>query len=201
MDSSERLLQTDRAVLNESDFRRLSALQRSLLPTSIISRLGDRYCRSFYRYAASTRFEFVAVELSSDGNVVACCVLSTSIGSLSRRLALHTRLLPALAVRPHVLFDALRPNKASAKGEPELLLLFTDPATQGRGAGTRLVARCDDFLSACGVTSYVVRTIDDPESRAYRFYVSRGFVPEQSVEAHGQHFVVMRRRSAAKRNS
>lgn len=181
---------TDR--LDADDVATLARLQTQLLPTSLVSRLGEAYARSFFRYVAGSDRELLLVERDAEKRIIAGCVVSLEIGSLQRRLLLSTRLLPALALRPIVLLSALG-GGSGPPGSVELVLLFTDPAARGSGAGARLVASCDDELTKRGITRYQVRTFADPSDPAFRFYIRRGFRQAGEFSVHGRRFALMNR--------
>ena len=94
--------------LTANDVRRLAQLQLLVLPDSAISRLGQRYVRSFYRYAQRSPLELVLVEREENGDIIAGCVVTTDIASLERRLFLHTSLLVEAAIKPAWLLSVLR---------------------------------------------------------------------------------------------
>ena len=188
---------TDGDAIGEADIARLAELQRALLPGSMVSRFGAAYARAFYRFAVRSPLECVTVERDASGRVIAGCVVSFDIASLSKRLALRTPLLLAAMLRPWVLLSAFGGGGPSGAGETELVLLFTDPAAQGTGAGRRLVERCDALARRRGLASYVVRTLSDPASPAYRFYLARGFAPVGEFKSYGQMFALMRRSLSA----
>jgi ribosomal protein S18 acetylase RimI-like enzyme len=188
---------TDGDAFAPEDIARLAQLQLSLLPSSMVSRFGHAYARAFFRFTVRSPLECLTVERDASGRVIAGCVLSFDIGSLSQRLAIRTPLLFAAMLRPWVLLSAFGGDGASGAGETELVLLFTDPASQGTGAGRRLVERCDALARARGLSSYVVRTLADPANPAYRFYIARGFEPVGEFKAYGQLFALMRRALSA----
>jgi GNAT superfamily N-acetyltransferase len=188
---------TDGDAISQNDIARLAELQLSLLPSSMVSRFGAAYARAFYRYALRSPLECLSVERDASGRIIAGCVLSFDIGSLSKRLALGTPLIFAAMLRPWLLLSALGGEGGPPAGEAELVLLFTDPAAQGKGAGRRLVERCDALARERSLSVYVVRTLADPVNPAYRFYIARGFTPAGEFSAHGQNFVLMRRQVEA----
>ena len=66
----------------------------------------------------------------------------------------------------------------------ELLAIAVDPATRGRGIGTRLVRALEAGLRSRGVAAYRVATnAADPHSN--RFYLRAGFVPRYTIENAG----------------
>lgn len=178
--------------LDRDDVATLARLQTQLLPTSLVSRLGAHYARSFFRYVARSSRELVLVERDAGGRVAAGCVASLEIGSLQRRLVLSTWLLPALALHPMILVSALG-GSSEPSGAVELVLLFTSQAARGTGAGSRLVARCESELARRGIRHYQVRTFADPNDPAYRFYIRRGFRQAGEFTAHGRRFALMNR--------
>lgn len=188
---------TEGDTITETDIARLAELQRALLPTSMVSRFGAAYARAFYRFAQRSPLECLMVERDANGRVIAGCVMSFDVASLSQRLATRTPLLFAAMLRPWMLLSAFDGDGASKVGESELVLLFTDPPAQGTGAGRRLVERCDTLVRRREFASYLVRTLANPANPAYRFYIARGFEPVGEFQVHGQKFALMRRKFTA----
>jgi len=71
------------------------------------------------------------------------------------------------------------PAEEIAGGEsdavPELLILCTAPDARDQGHAGRLLDRTEALMRARGVTRYKVRTFDDDDSAAFRFYTAKGF--------------------------
>jgi GNAT superfamily N-acetyltransferase len=182
-------------ALRRDDVRRLAELQRLVLPDSAISMLGLRYTRSFYRYVEWSPLEMAFVERAENGLVISACVVSMDIGSLSRRLLLHTSLLFEAALRPRWLVSALRGRRDAARlVGAELLLLFTDASHRGRGCATRLVSRAEVAIVDRGFKEYAVRTFDTPDDPALKYYLRRGFKPSGTIAAHANSFRLLKKR-------
>jgi GNAT superfamily N-acetyltransferase len=177
-----------------ADFDELARLQTQLLPLSLISRLGYRYARAFYHFAACSPRELLLTERDGAHRIIAGCVVSLDIASLERRLLRSTPLLLAALLRLPWLLDTLRRGHAPKElNGAELVLLFTSPAARQRGSASRLIARAETELKSLGLTSYLVRTFDKPIDPTYRFYLARGFDRIQSFTVRGVHFVLMRK--------
>lgn len=56
-----------------------------------------------------------------------------------------------------------------------LFALFVQPGCEGRGLGSALLAACEDDLRGRGFAIATLAT--GPETRAYRFYMARGWTP------------------------
>ena len=190
-----------------ADVPRLAALHGECLPDSLVWRLGPSYTRAFYRYLARSGRERVLVARVG-GRVVGACVLSLDPGSLTRRLALRTPLLPAALrglFRPGVARSLLGTGgRAPADGRddpprglPEVLLIFTAAEARGRGVGSSLLAACERSLADRGLAAYVVRTVDDEANPALAFYARNGFQPCGRSFEHGRWFRVLKKAPAA----
>src|SRR5262245_48404106 len=87
--------------------RAAAALHCESLPGSAISRVGETFARSFYRYAARSPAELVFAACDG-GATVAAAVLSLRPHDLGCRLLSHTSLMPHMAVHPFATADILR---------------------------------------------------------------------------------------------
>jgi GNAT superfamily N-acetyltransferase len=181
-------------TLTKNDVQRLAELQRLVLPRSAISMLGPRYTRSFYRFVEWSPLELVFVERACNGVVISGCVVSMDVGSLSRRLLLHTSLLIEAALRPGWLVSALRTRREGPRvSGAELLLLFTDASYRGHGCATRLVNQAETAIGDRGFKEYVVRTFNDPNDPALVYYLRRGFRSAGILTAHSNSFRVLKK--------
>jgi hypothetical protein len=120
------------------------------LPQSLVSLVGERYARAFYRYCSGSAHELVLVERDG-GALAAACLVSLEPDTLSRRLLKRTPLLLlspfALGRLPltQLLRGALRPSGPAQPRGPELLLIFTLAEARGQGLGARLL----DAANSC----------------------------------------------------
>lgn len=161
--------------LGARDVARLARMHVEAIPESLISRVGERYARAFYRYVAKSEDELLLVE--RDGReIIGGCLVSLAPETLSGRMLRHTPLavLAPLALHRLPLRAMLRgltePRGAPKPPGAEILLIFTDAARRSRGLGARLLARCEALLAARGVDKLLVQTRDDPANRAVQFY-------------------------------
>jgi GNAT superfamily N-acetyltransferase len=164
-------------TLIEADFERLGTLLVSCLPTSSISLLGVPYSTSAFRYFDSSESEVVFVE-RVNGRLESACVMSMARNALPRRLLFHTGLVfhLALGIWRAGLWRALTGRSDGFKLErPEVFILFTSHDHRGHGLGGALLRRCEAFLGDQGHTAYCVRTEDDEDNPAIRFYHRNGF--------------------------
>lgn len=173
------------APLAAADAERLAALHAQTLPRSLIATLGERYVRAFYAYCAASAHETLRVARAADGAVTAACVVSARPDDLGKRLRAATPLLSAAATHPRAWPDLLR--AALGGGTPatgaEIVLLFTDAATRGRGLGAALVeAAVRDAVPLSVVTE------DDPDNLALAFYRKNGFMDSGPVRLNGKAF-------------
>ncbi|MDX2287722.1 MAG: GNAT family N-acetyltransferase [Hyphomicrobiaceae bacterium] len=186
--------------LTQDDEARLAVLHRQALPSSIVSRLGVSYARSFYRYIVTSPHERLAVLRDAHGLIEAAAVVSDAPGNLQSRLVVRTPLLLFAVARfwhlplRQLVFGFVAPHDAPAlprKPElPELILVFVAPEARSRGAGARLIQACEQRLRAAGHQRYTVKTLDDPGNRALAFYAREGF-SRTGVSHHlGEKFVV-----------
>jgi GNAT superfamily N-acetyltransferase len=180
------------ANLTDADFARLAALHAALLPDSLVARLGEAYAARFWRYAAGSASESILLERES-GRIAAAGLLSFQPGTLSRRLLLATPLVLHFARHLPRVFRAALGAGGPDSDLPELLILLTDPALQGRGLGRAVLARAEDELRRKGLDAYTVRSFADESHPAVRFYKAGGFVPLRSFRAHGTDFLLLRK--------
>jgi ribosomal protein S18 acetylase RimI-like enzyme len=187
-------------AINAPDIDRLSELQVAALPDSMVSLLGRRYARAFYRYIVRSRQEILCVVRNSAGVVDAAVVVSLSPSTLEARLAYSTPLLlwivlraPRLPLR-HMAGEFLRPSRSSNVPRPELIIIFTDARCQARGIGRSLVKLCEASLRERQVASYVVKTENLPENGALKFYARLGFRPLHEIRKYGVAFQMFEKR-------
>ena len=183
--------------LSPEDIGRLAELQVQVLPESAISKLGRRYVRSFYRYAQHSALELVLVDRNEGGVIIAGCVVSLDVGSLERRLALHTTLVLEASLRPAWLWSAVRNlGGAGAPHAVELVFLFTDARHRERGSATRLMAQVEAELRLRDISGYAVRTFEDSTNPALAYYLARGLKMTGTIKAHGSSFCVLKKQLA-----
>jgi ribosomal protein S18 acetylase RimI-like enzyme len=174
-----------------AELREIARLQRAILPDAIPSLLGFRYTCAFYRFALGSPDEAVVIG-RNDGKVVALAVATFAPKTLMRRLVLNTPLLLGVVAGLlrfklwTAMFDLIfghaptsLPLDPSGGGEsdavPELLILCTAPVARGQGHAGRLLDQIEALMRARGVRRYTVRTFDDDNSSAFRFYAGKGF--------------------------
>lgn len=192
--------------LTEEDIARLGMLQVSLLPGSMTARFGTAYARSFYRYVMRSGNEIVLVRRSGS-QIVAFCVVSLKPQTLLRRLVIRTPLivhaLPRM-ITPRLwglIINVIR-SKADGSADafppalstlPELMMLGCAPQYQGQGHASLLVEESEAALRARNYSGYLVRTFDDDDNLAVKFYLQRGFSVVARFVAHGTPFRLMRK--------
>ncbi|HUC67945.1 MAG TPA: GNAT family N-acetyltransferase [Stellaceae bacterium] len=191
---------TDR--LSTASLERVAALHADALPSSLVTILGMPFVREFYRFVARSPLERLV--LCGEGDAITgACVLSLAPATLERRLAGATRMLlwmvarlPQLPLRA-LARDALRrtprpPGSApTGRNAPELILIFTDAHARGQGQGAELIAAVEAFLRARGDRRYLIRTFDQEDHAAVRFYRRHGFVDAGRLTARGSAFRLM----------
>jgi ribosomal protein S18 acetylase RimI-like enzyme len=196
------------------DLDRVAALHRACLPRSVVTVLGSRYARAFYRYLDGSPEELLVVRHDESGEPVAGAVLSLAPETLDRRLLIGTPLLPCAITRVPALsrlgLTTLRRTTTGAKtgteegrgrpALPQLILLFTAERARGRGHATALLARLEERLQQQGVGRYEVRTEADPVNPALAFYRTRGFTDTGTVVRFGTLFQVLTREPGARRS-
>jgi ribosomal protein S18 acetylase RimI-like enzyme len=192
-------------VLGARDIALLARMHVESLPESMVSRVGERYARAFYRYLARSPEELVLLDREeTTGDLRGACIVSLAPDTLSRRLLYRTPLPlhAALAVRRLPLGAMLAGAGAKVTGGrtrspeplcPEILLIFTVPAARSQGLGARLLERCEALLAARGVDQLRVRTRDDPANRALGFYERASFTRVASLSTHGKQLVLFRK--------
>ena len=188
-------------VLRERDIELVARMHVESLPESMVSRVGERYARAFYRYLARSPEELVLVDRDERGDLRGACIVSLAPGTLSRRLVYRTPLPfhAALAARRLPLAAMLgglagkRAPSAPQPPGPEILLIFTVPAARSQGLGATLLARCEALLAARGVDQLLVKTRDDPSNRALGFYERASFTRIGSLSTHGKQLALFRK--------
>lgn len=187
--------------LSERDIGVLARLHVESLPDSLISVVGERYARVFYRHLSSSRDEFLYLERggANGTDVVGACVVSLHPETLNRRLLRTTPLLPmsmmAITRLPlRSIFAKLlaksRTPAATQPSGPEIILIFTLPGLRGVGSGTRLLMRAESWLAARGVERVFVKTRDVADNRAIRFYEKAGFRRIASIVKQGKNLAL-----------
>jgi ribosomal protein S18 acetylase RimI-like enzyme len=192
--------------LTKCDISRLALLQTSVLPGAMAAQFGTRYARCFYRYVARSVDEVLLVRRER-GEIVAFCVASLGIHSLPQRLVTHTPLaFYALlrVIRPQFwrLFINVACDVFTASSNtlpaifsrlPEVILLACDPEARGRGHASHLLENAEIRFHDLGIREYVVRTFDDDNNLAAKFYLRKGFTVIARFVSHGIPFRLMRR--------
>ena len=190
-------------TLTSTDCLQLTEVHLECLPDSLVSRLGRRYTRAFYRYINLSHNEHVFVERDAE-RIVSGCVLSLDPGTLMRRLAFGSPLMwfAVLGVlRPSILrllVGSLGRGEPASQyrvlhSSPEVILMFTAQRARDRGAGSLLLGECERFLTARGYGQYLVRTVDDESNAALRFYAKNGFIECGRCVQYGQPFRILRK--------
>lgn len=172
--------------LSATDIRQIAAMHCECLPDSLVSRIGPRYARAFYRHVDRSTDELAFVHRSG-GRVASACIVSLEPHTLKRRLLTRTALVlhAPLALRRLPLRGIASSLIGRGGGEeeggamqprgPEVLLIFTEPAARSSGLGAQTLARCEEHLRERGHQRYYVKTADESDNRAIGFYLRNGF--------------------------
>jgi GNAT superfamily N-acetyltransferase len=194
--------------LSDADLAVLARMHVEALPESLVSRLGERYARSFYRYLARSSEELILLERRA-GALHAACIVSLAPATLSRRLVYRTS-LPVAALRAWRRLPwrgLLGGGGGGGAAEvtqppgPEILLIFTVPGGRGQGVGARLLARCEALVAARGGGRLLVKTRDDAANRAVQFYERAAFRRVASVNKLGKQLAMFEKTLAGDRAS
>jgi ribosomal protein S18 acetylase RimI-like enzyme len=183
-------------TIDASDIDRLGELHVAALPHSLVSLLGRRYAKAFYRYIVRSQQEILGVVRNSAGSVNAALVVSLCPSTLEARLACSTPLLPSMLIRAprlplrQMAREFLRPDRSGTDERPELIIVFTDGRCRGRGIGRSLVRLCEASLKERRLHSYIVKTESVPENDALNFYTRLGFRPLHQVRKFGVGFQI-----------
>lgn len=180
----------------------LADMHMASLPTSVLSALGATFLKAFYRFALSSPQEEVVVCVK-DGTPIAGALISDSPETLNRRLLFTSPLAWAVLANFHkpivreavfgkteVEIDADQ-MAATDTPTPELLTLFTDERARGQGIGAALIDEVDRRMSKRGLRRYFVRTTEDRDNPALRFYSRCGFTSAGRIRAHGVAFALL----------
>jgi GNAT superfamily N-acetyltransferase len=189
----------NQVVLQSADYDELARLHLHCLPDSILSELGYRAVRAFYKYVERSHLEYVCFARHK-GNIVAGCVFSFRPWSLSKRLLVNTSISLLIIKRLPLIIKACgtRPKRApreelkdtSFRYQPEIMHLFTTPHFRGKGIAKCLIAQCVGRARAAGCARVIARTLDHPTNPAIYFYRKNGFVEIGSVHEYGKWLVV-----------
>jgi ribosomal protein S18 acetylase RimI-like enzyme len=180
--------------LGPGELELLARMHCEALPESLVTRIGPRYARAFYRYIASSEYELVMLH-REQGEITAACIVSLEPETMSRRLVLHT---PLAFHAPFALFRLpVGAMVARTRGDQprgaEILLIFTLASARSRGLGAQLVERCQKLVRSHGIARVLVKTRDDPANRAIGFYERAGFKPLGKVEKFGKALLLLSR--------
>ena len=192
--------------LTKYDISRLALLQTSALPGAMAAQFGVGYARCFYRYVARSLEEVLLVR-REDNEIVAFCLASFGVHSLQQRLLTRTPLtfyaflrlttpefwrLATIMARD-VLSRSSNALPAELSALPEVVMLACDSQARGQGHGSRLLDEIEAVLRDRGIREYVVRTFDDDNNLAVKFYSRRGFTVIARFVAHGTPFRLMQK--------
>lgn len=164
-------------MLAPGDFDRLAALHATCMSGSMLSWFGQRFTTAAYRYFDRSPLENIFIH-RKDGCIDGACILSLSPATITRRLVLHTGLLlwlPLHIFERRVLSAIFDFSAGVAIDCPEVVFIFSDPASRGLGHGAKLLAQCEAALRKCGESRYAIKTLDDDANPAIRFYIRHGF--------------------------
>src|SRR5262249_29539688 len=187
--------------LTERDISRLALLQISLLPGAMAAQFGTGFARSFYRYVARSAEEVLSVR-RKEGEIIAFCLASFAVHSLQRRLVTRTplpfyALLGVMSRRFWRLVINMARDVFSGSRVfstlPEVVILACDPKDRGRGHASQLLKEIEMTLRDRGIREYIVRTFDDDNNLAVKFYTRKGFTVIARFAAHGTSFRSMRK--------
>ena len=190
--------------LNSKDIVKIAEIHLKTMDDSIISLLGFSYTKKFYQFIARSEREITAIKRDGAGEVVAACITSLEPHSLGKRLMFHTPLwffliisfyrLPWIKIlfrMKQVLNTEIVESIELIRRSPELILIFSDPSKQGKGIGTNLVLKTEEHLLSLNTPFYQVRTLDNPNNRALRFYQKCNFQKLEKSEKQGRIFQVL----------
>jgi ribosomal protein S18 acetylase RimI-like enzyme len=192
--------------MDERDIHGIAALHVACLTDSIVTALGIRYARSFYRYMTRSGDEFVLVQRDAAGSIIAAAVVSLSPTTLNRRLLLRTSLLAWFLIRLPRMLGLLRRPATGSSGQarpewtevpadmPELILIYASAHARGRGLGRALIQQVERRLREALVSEYQVRTVADASNRALAFYRTNNFQPAGNAVKQGKFFQVFTRK-------
>ena len=180
--------------LDERDIAQLAAAHVDALPESLVSRVGERYARAFYRYLAASPDELILVTRQAGGRLSGACIVSLRPSTLTRRLVTRTPLALhapfALGRLPLVAMATAERGGPSQPDGPEILLIFTAPESRSQGQGAALLARAEALLASRGIRRLFVKTRDDAGNRANGFYRRAGFATLATLSKFGKRLVL-----------
>ena len=175
----------------------LAELHSSVLPNSLVSLLGAKFVRRFYRYVAGTRTEHLGFELEGD-RVIGGYLLTEAPNTLFWRLLFTTDLVlraPLALVSPPLLRAIIEKfqSKGMRQGKPlpELLLIYVAESHRNKGIGKRLLGDCTARVGSVGYSGYYVRTFNDPDDFIHRFYDRATFVRTGTIVHGGRSMAIL----------
>ena len=194
---------------DEKDIEKLGRMHIEALPESLVSRVGLRFAKSFYRYIVRSTNEVLFVERDrTDTNILlGACIVSLRPKELNRRLLWNTPLLPLSLPR---LPRLLRNVRSSAKSKdtgikqsegPEIILIFVQSNIRSHGCGSRLLIDAEEWLTKNGYKSVFVKTSNDEDNHAIRFYLRFGFNSLGTVISKGKKLILFQKGMGSIRTS
>jgi ribosomal protein S18 acetylase RimI-like enzyme len=153
-------------ILPAAAIGEVASLHRRALPDDILPALGEEVLRRYYDgMLASGRAALIGAR--SGGRLAGFILVSFAGPSIAQALRgslghLLRRAAAAALRRPMLLLDAaasVAKAGAQPEAESEISYIAVDPREQGRGVGTALVARLDQYLGERGIGTCRTKTL------------------------------------------
>ena len=184
----------------------LGRLHGEALPDSLVSALGPAGLRLYYRFVAHSPEELVLTTEMGEDLTGACVVSFAPETLMSRFLAAHPFIIPALILLHLPTSRRLR-RFARAKvmvnspadaviesGLPEVVQIFVASGSQRQGLGAKLLERLEAQLRQLGIRRYTVKTEDRLDNLALEFYRKNGYSEAGRLDNAGKSYVCFHKR-------
>jgi ribosomal protein S18 acetylase RimI-like enzyme len=191
-------------VIEVVDLPAVAAIHLDAFPTSALTKLGPDAVRRYYQWQLEGPHEVTALAALTDGRLAGFCFGGVFQGAMAGFLRKNRLFLMwRVVTHPWLLFNSLfrdrvgvaihsarmqmhRAKRASGqKQRPAkrfgILSIGVDPAFQGMGVGTALMARAEDVARHNGFDAMDL-TVDPENLQAVNFYTRLGWTKVVTAE-------------------
>lgn len=186
--------------LSNEDIDAIAKLHFESLPDSAFSILGTFALRVFYKFCATSPFETVFVERSTNLKIISVAVSSQSTESLMLRMFYSRPILFLLFIIKifefpifKAIFHIFSQNSGLHYRGCELIFVFVSNEYRGCGFGKRIVYKAIEKLVSNGENIIFVKTFPDMSHPVVVFYKSIGFHVIGTTTSLGRKFLVLNR--------
>lgn len=180
--------------MTDEHFTQIAKAHIQCLPESLLSDIGVRFVKAFYRAACQSDQEHLIARFENDV-LAGVAFVSLNADSLTSRLMTprmyislaFSMLIPSIASRVVKTFMA----SSEDSNVPELVFFFSTPEFRGKGIGKRLLCDVVEALQERSLDTYAIKTLDSPDNQAIEFYSRNGFERQKSFSHAGHQYVYM----------